>query len=135
MSVIIKYTVICISVITLIAFIVVFVGFSDKDVRIDEKAQKQNPPEKINEQYKIYFTFDGNQDQTIDLIKGKAELNMVYSGKSKFTAKLLSPDGTLLTLLADINGPYNRLQEVDVPKTAAYLLDVRTSGEWSLSRE
>ncbi len=134
MSVLIKYTVICISVITLIAFVVVFVGFSDKDIKV-EKAQKQNQPEKTSEQYKMYFNFDGDHNQTIDLIKGKAKLNMVYSGTSKFTAKLLNSDGTLLTMLADVTGPYNRKQEIDVPETGAYLLYVRTSGKWSLSRE
>ena len=83
----------------------------------------------------MYLSFDGNQTQIIDLIKGKAELSLVYSGNSNFTAKILNTDGTLLTFLANQNGPYNTKQEIDVPETGAYLLDVWNLGEWSLSRE
>ena len=134
MSVIIKYIVLCFSIIIFLTLTAVYIGNNDEAVKEEKKAQNQNQPD-TSEQYRMYFSLEGDQFQIIDLMKGTAELNMVYSGKSKFTAKLLHSDGTLLTMLADVNGPYNRKQKIDVPETGPYLLDVRTSGEWSLSRQ
>ncbi len=135
MSSVIKYAVICFSVIIVIILTGVYVWNSDPEIKAEGKAQIQNQPEETSDQYKMYFSFDGDQSQIIDLMKGKSNLNLVYSGKSKFIAKLLNSDGTLLATLADVNGPYNQKQEIDVPETGKYLLDVRTSGEWYLSRE
>lgn len=134
MSVFIKYIGICLSVITIIVLVVVIVERNER-VKEYERAQKQIQQERISEQYRMSYSFDGDQSQIMDLIKGKAEISMVHPGKSKFTVRVLNSDGTLLTMLADVSGPYDRKQEIDVPRTGAYLLDVRTSGAWSLSTE
>lgn len=135
MKVIIKYAVLVLIVFTIIILAVLYFGKNDFGKIEAGKTENQNQTEKISEQYKIHFNFDGDQSQIIDLIKGEVELKLVYSGYSKFTAKLLHLDGTLLTMLADINGPYNKIQTVYISETGAYLLDVKTSGEWSLSRK
>ena len=135
MSVILKYTGFLVIVISVIALMAVFVGNSNLGVKNYKAVQNLNQQYETSEQYRIYFAFDGDQSQIIDLIKGHAKFKMVYTGNSKFNAKLLRTDGTLLTLLANENGPYSRKQVIDVPETGAYLLDVKTSGEWSLSRE
>ena len=135
MSLILKYTGLCFSVVIIIVLVVLYIGSNDNGLKAEEQARNKNQTEKNSEQYKMFFCFEGDQSQIIDLIKGKAKLNMIYSGNSKFTAKLFHPDGTLFTVLADINGPYKQNQIVDVPETGSYMLDVKTSGEWSLSRE
>jgi len=98
-------------------------------------ANKTVQNESVSEQYKIYFSFRGDESQIIDLIKGTVELNLIYEGTSKFTAKLLNTDGTLLADLVDMNGPVNEKQIISVPKTGAYLLDVKTTGDWSMGRK
>lgn len=133
MKVIIKYTVLILIVFTIIILAVLYFGISDFGKK--EAGKTENQSDKISEQYKIYFNFNGDRSQIMDLIKGEAAFNLVYTGNSKFTAKLLHLDGTLLTMLADVNGQYNKTQVIDVPETGAYLLDVRTIGEWSLSRK
>lgn len=134
MKIIIKYAAFILIVFTVIVLAVLYFGVSDFGRKEAEKTGNQNPPEKISEQYKIYFNYDGDRSQIIDLIKGEADFNLVYSGKSNFTAKLLNLDGTLLSTLADVNGQYNKSQVVNIPETGAYLLEVKTIGEWSLSR-
>jgi len=109
---------------------------NDKSQTTEQKsANKTVQNESISEQYKIYFNFEGDESQIIDLIKGTAEINLVYKGTSKFTARLLNSDGTLFTELVDMNGPVNEKQIISVPKTGAYLLDVKTTGEWSMNRK
>ena len=98
-------------------------------------ANKTVQNESVSEQYKIYFSFRGDESQIIDLIKGTVELNLIYEGTSKFTAKLLNTDGTLLADLVDMNGPVNEKQIISVPKTGAYLLDVKTTGDWAMGRK
>lgn len=100
-----------------------------------QSAKKTAQNESTSEQYKIYFNFSGDASQIIDLIKGTAEINLVYKGTSGFTARLLNTDGTLFTELVDKNGPVNQKQIISVPKTGAYLLEVKTTGEWSMNRK
>lgn len=98
-------------------------------------ANKPVQNESVSEQYKIYFNFNGDESQMIDLIKGTAELNLVYEDTSKFTARILNIDGTLLASLVDMNGPVHLKHILSVPETGAYLLDVKTTGEWSMNRK
>jgi hypothetical protein len=135
MSVIIKYVGFLFIMIAAISFAIVFVGNSNMGVKNYKAVQNLNGQDETGEQNRIYFVFDGDQSQIIDLVKGRAKLNIIYRGDSKFEAKLLYTNGTLLALLANENGPYSRKQVIDVPETGAYLLDVKTTGEWSLSRE
>ena len=135
MSAKIKYLGFFIVVIAIIVLVVVFTWNGGKDMKIDTKAFRSTQTEETGGQYKMYFCFEGDKSQIIDLIKGKVELNLVYRGTSKFTAKLFNSDGTLFSTLADVIGPYKQKQVIDVPETGAYQLDVRTSGEWSLSRQ
>jgi len=109
---------------------------NDKSQTTEQKSANKTVQNETNsEQYKIYFNFEGDESQIIDLIKGTAEINLVYKGTSKFTARLLNTDGTLFTELVDMNGPVNEKQIISVPKTGAYLLDVKTTGEWSMNRK
>jgi hypothetical protein len=136
MSVIIKYASICFSLlIVVIIAIVFFVNREDSKFGIKQEQKAQQQQDSLSGQYKMFFNFDGDKSQLIDLIKGKAEFNIAYSGNSKFTARVMSADGTFLATLANVYGPYNQRQVIDVPETGVYLLDVTTVGEWSLSRK
>lgn len=133
MSVIMKHVGVFFLVTVIIVFMALFFETGTKGFKnIEENARKEFLSDETSEQSKMYFHFEGNQSQSLELLKGKAILNLIYSGKSKFTVKLLHLDGTLLAVLADVNGPYNQKQIIEVPKTDEYILDVRTAGEWSL---
>ncbi len=134
----IKYMGFFFSVIAIVILGVVFLGNDEKDAKDSNEALKaiqQVSTSVGNGQYRMSFGYIGDKSQIIDLIKGKAKLNTIYSGNSNFTARILYSDGSLLTMIADVNGPFNQKQEIDVPETGNYLLDVKTSGEWSFSRE
>lgn len=137
MSTILKYIGVLFTVVVIIALIVVFTGLggNGSGVKIREKAHRQDKLEYTGEQYRISFNSDGDRSQIIDLIKGRSKFYLAYSGISNFNVKLLYPDGRLLVLLANENGPYEKKQVIDIPETGAYLLDVKTSGEWSFSRD
>lgn len=135
MANILKYAAFVLALILIITFGVLYYSSDKTQNTAETTANKTVQNESVSEQYKIYFNFTGDESQIIDLIKGTVELNLIYEGTSKFTAKLLNTDGTLLAELVDRNGPVNEKQIISVPKTGAYLLDVKTTGEWSMGRK
>jgi len=135
MANILKYAAFVLALILIITFGVLYYS-SDKTQNTAENiADKTVQNESVSEQYKIYFNFTGDESQIIDLIKGTVELNLIYEGTSKFTARLLNVDGTIFAELVDMNGPVNEKHVISVPKTGAYLLDVKTTGDWSMGRK
>ena len=135
MANILKYAAFVLALMLIITFGVLYYSNDKTQNTALTTANKTVQNESVREQYKIYFNFKGDESQIIDLIKGTAELNLVYEGTSKFTARILNTDGTLLADLVDMNGPVNEKQIISVPKTGAYLLDVKTTGEWSMGRK
>ena len=135
MANILKYAAFVLALMLIITFGVLYYRIDKSQSTALTTANKTVQNESVREQYKIYFNFKGDESQIIDLIKGTAELNLVYEGTSKFTARILNTDGTLLADLVDMNGPVNEKQIISVPKTGAYLLDVKTTGEWSMGRK
>lgn len=133
-SSIFKYLGVSLLILIVITIFIVFFVSKEYSSKEEQKAQKKNQPSEVNEQYELNATFEGNQTQVIDLIKGRAVLNITYPGNSRFIVKLFYPSGTFITMLADLNGPYSRSYAVDVPESGAFLLEVRTSGEWSYSQ-
>lgn len=132
---IIKYFGLLLILLLIIGAISVFVRGSDISKNNVTQSQEQKPSEANNDEYKMYFSFDGNKKQTIELNEGKADLNMVYNDDSEFAAKILKTDGTMLAMLIETNGPYNGIHIIDVPEKGIYILDVKTTGHWSLSRK
>ncbi len=135
MANILKYAAFVLALILIITFGVLYYSSDKTQNTAETTANKTVQNESVSEQYKIYFNFTGDESQIIDLIKGTVELNLIYEGTSKFTARLLNVDGTIFAELVDMNGPVNEKQIITVPKTGAYLLDVKTTGEWSMGRK
>ncbi len=133
-----KYMGFFFSVLAIIVLAVVFLGNDEEDIKDAKEAGRaiqQISAGNSQDQYRMSFGYIGDKFQIIDLIKGKAGLKTVYLGSSKFTARILNIDGSELFMLADATGPFSQKQVIDVPETGEYLLDVRTTGEWSFSRE
>jgi hypothetical protein len=107
---------------------------SDKD-KNNKTNQKQETSQAPKEQYRMAEMYDNDKTQMIDLIQGKAAFQIIYNGEGNFKANILKTDGTLLAVLADVNGSYKGKMTVDVPATTAYILDVHCKGQWSVYRE
>lgn len=135
MSSILKYSAAMLFAFVLIAIGVLYYNHIKEDGKLATDSIKSQSIKESSEQYNISFSFNGDRSQIIDLIKGNAELKLVYSGSSEFTAKLLNVDGSLLVNLADRYGPFSEKIIAVIPETGAYLLDVKTIGEWSLNKE
>lgn len=105
---------------------------SDKDKQTTKTAPQQPDPK---DQYRMVEMFDNDKNQMIDLIQGKATFQIVYEGEGNFKATILTTDGKVLDVLADVNGNYKAKKTIDVPETTAYILDVHCKGKWSVYRE
>jgi hypothetical protein len=127
-----------ISVLVVIAFIGLLVKkdsplFPDKE---DNKTvSQQNTSEEPKDQYRIGVTFTGDKSEIVDLVQGKATFDLTYLGNSKFTARILKPDGDVIGVLADVTGHYKGTRMMEIPETGSYLMDVKTTGEWSIARK
>jgi hypothetical protein len=107
---------------------------SDKDKK--QNTTKQKDTVQIGkDQYRIAEQFTGSKNQIIDLIKGPANFVIVHQGQGTFTARLMTAEGDIIDVLADVTGDFNGKKKVEVPETRAYILDVKTEGVWSVYRE
>ena len=103
---------------------------TNKDTTVSQKVTAEK-----KDQYRMVENFQGNKTQIIDLIEGPATFELKYEGNSTFTAKILNNEGDLIDVLADVTGPYKATKSITVPKTSSYILDVRTTGMWSVYRK
>jgi hypothetical protein len=87
------------------------------------------------DQYRMGENFKDSKTQIIDLIEGPATFDIRYEGNSTFTAKLLNNNGDLIEILVDVTGSYKGTKLITVPKTSSYILDVKTTGTWSVYRK
>ena len=108
---------------------------SDKNKNEQTNQTKQQTPPDPKEQYRMGEMYDNDKTQMIDLIQGKAVFQIEFEGEGNFKANILNTDGTLLVVLADLNGNYKGKKTIDVPKTTGYILDVHCKGKWSVYRE
>lgn len=107
---------------------------SSKDQPTTQQQQQKQEPER-KDQYRIAEMFTGSKAQIIDLIEGTATFEIEHEGDSTFTASLLDPDGTLVDVLANVTGNYRGTKTITAPKTGSYILDVKTTGRWSVYRK
>jgi len=105
---------------------------SDKD-KPTTQTQQQEPEKK--DQYRIAESYTGSREQIIDLIAGPATFEIEHEGNSTFNARLLNADGSLVEVLADVTGNYRGTKTITVLKTSSYILDVKTTGRWSVNRK
>lgn len=119
----------------LIAALIVFScssNKSDKDKQTTKTTPQQPDPK---DQYRMVEMFENDKNQMIDLIQGKATFQIVFEGEGNFKATILTTDGKVLDVLADVKGNYKAKKTIDVPETTAYILDVHSNGKWSVYRE
>jgi len=107
-----------------------------KDNFVDNyKVQPKDTADINKDQYRIAEIFEGDKNQMHDLIKGPATFYIMHQGTGTFKISLLKNDGTLLAILAEGTGDFKGKKEMEIPETTAYILDVKSTGKWSVYRE
>ncbi len=107
-----------------------------KDNFVDNyKVQPKDTADINKDQYRIAEIFEGDKNQMHDLIKGPATFYIMHQGTGPFKISLLKNDGTLLAVLAEGTGDFKGKKEMEIPETTAYILDVKSTGKWSVYRE
>lgn len=99
------------------------------------KVQPKDTVDINKDQYRIAEIFDGDRSQMHDLIKGPATFDIMHQGTGSYKISILRNDGTLLAVLAEGSGDFKGKKELEIPETTAYILDVKSTGKWSVYRE
>ena len=109
----------------------------DKDKKFVDnyKVQPKDTADINKDQYRIAEIFEGDKSQMHDLIKGPATFDIMHQGTGSFKMILLKNDGTVFAVLAEGTGDFKGKKELIIPETTAYILDVTTTGKWSVYRE
>lgn len=110
---------------------------SDKSKKENQNTQNQKKDTTVinKDQYRIAEQFTGSRNQIIDLMTGPANFVIVHQGEGPFVARLMTAEGEVLDVLADVTGNYTGKKIYQVTETKAYILDVKTEGVWSVYRE
>lgn len=83
-------------------------------------------------QYRFAYTGKGDMTNIISLNKGACMFEVFHEGNGEFYADIKTSDGKLLKVLAKTKGNYENKMEVEVPNTDAYVVTIRTAGNWGL---
>jgi hypothetical protein len=111
------------------------IEYEKKLKELEEKRIKDSLESTKRNQYIMGETFTGDRSQIIDLITGPATFIINHEGSGTFVVKLLRGDGTFVTELANVTGNYKGTKSIEVQETAAYILDIKTQGRWSVTRK
>jgi len=107
----------------------------DNKVVDNYKVQPKDTMDINKDQYRIAEIFDGDKSQMHDLIKGPATFDIMHQGSGPYKIRLLKNDGTEFAILAEGSGDFKGKKEITIPETTAYILDVKSTGKWSVYRE
>ncbi|NOS85322.1 MAG: hypothetical protein HOP31_09295 [Ignavibacteria bacterium] len=122
-----------------ILFLLVLIAGCSKDKGknfVDNyKVQSKDTIDINKDQYRIAEIFEGDKSQMHDLIKGPATFDIMHQGSGPYKIILLKNDGTVFAVLAEGTGDFKGKKELVIPETTAYILDVTTTGKWSVYRE
>jgi len=107
----------------------------DNKVVDNYKVQPKDTMDINKDQYRIAEIFEGDKSQMHDLIKGPATFDIMHQGSGQYKIRLLKNDGTEFAILAEGSGDFKGKKEITIPETTAYILDVKSTGKWSVYRE
>ena len=83
-------------------------------------------------QYRFAYTGKGDKTNIISLNKGSSLFEFFHEGTGEFYADIKTSDGKLLKVLAQTKGDYEGKTEIEIPDTDAYVVTIRTTGNWGL---
>jgi len=83
-------------------------------------------------QYRFAYTGKGDKTNIISLNKGASYFEFFHEGNGDFYADIKTSDGKMLKVLAQTKGNYEGKTELEIPNTDAYVVTIRTAGNWGL---
>lgn len=83
-------------------------------------------------QYRFAYTGKGDKINIISLNKGASLFEYFHEGDGDFYADIKTSDGKLLKVLAQTKGNYEGKTEIEIPNTDAYIVSIKTAGNWGL---
>jgi len=83
-------------------------------------------------QYRFAYTGKGDKINIISLNKGTSLFEYFHEGEGDFYADIKTSDGILLKILAQTKGNYEGKTEIEIPNTDAYVVTIKTTGNWGL---
>ena len=83
-------------------------------------------------QYRFAYTGKGDKINIISLNKGTSLFEYFHEGEGDFYADIKTSDGILLKILAQTKGNYEGKTEIEIPNTDAYIVTIKTAGNWGL---
>ena len=83
-------------------------------------------------QYRFAYTGKGDKINIISLNKGTSLFEYFHEGEGDFYADIKTSDGILLKILAQTKGNYEEKTEIEIPNTDAYVVTIKTTGNWGL---
>jgi hypothetical protein len=83
-------------------------------------------------QYRFAYTGKGDKTNIISLNKGSSLFEFFHEGTGEFYADIKTSDNKLLKVLAQTKGDYEGKTEIEIPNTDAYVVTIRTEGNWGL---
>ncbi|MCX7833369.1 MAG: hypothetical protein N2490_04085 [Ignavibacteria bacterium] len=84
-------------------------------------------------QYKFSYNGKGNLKQIIHLNKGEALFTTNHKGDNNYTVELKTANDSLIKVIFNVNGDFKGKQVINVPENDAYILDIKTEGEWEIA--
>lgn len=84
-------------------------------------------------QYRFSYKGNGNLKQIIHLNKGEALFSTTHLGNDNYYVTLKSANDSLIAVLFNVKGNFKGNQLINVPENDAYILDIKTEGEWEIS--
>lgn len=83
-------------------------------------------------QYRFAYTGIGDKTNIISLNKGSSFFEFFHEGTGDFYADIKTSDGKMLKVLAQTKGNFEGKTELEIPNTDAYVVTIRTAGNWGL---
>ncbi len=83
-------------------------------------------------QYRFAYTGKGDKTNIISLNKGPSLFEYFHEGSGDFYVDIKTSDGKMLKVLAETKGNYEGKTELEIPTTDAYVVTIKTAGNWGL---
>lgn len=97
-----------------------------------EKAGIEQAHDTNKIQYRFSYKGNGNLKQIIHLNKGEAFFTSTHKGENNYSVALKTANDSLIKIIFNTKGNFKGYDIVNVPENNAYILDIRTDGEWEI---
>ncbi len=84
-------------------------------------------------QYRFTYKGSGNLKQIIHLNKGEAIFTSTHKGDGDYVVALKNSNDSLIKIIFNTKGDFKGYELINVSENDAYILDIKTDGEWEIT--